>query len=675
MQKALISILIILALAGSQSAISDDWNEKINTTRLQKYLLETTIDNHNRSTKFIVDTLWIGLKGRKIGRIDNRSLTSSSNRVECLEALNDYVDAVLKGRELWALEMYDASSSVQPGFLSGNIQDMGCYDECVAVTKPSDANVIGKYCTVVVDSGKPFIVEKSISQSQVTYGLCIPSVCHADLIQDLLNGGAVLLNHTLAFKIDEQQCYTRNKRSLGTLDWFAISIFGLFASLAIIATLIDVRYVSSSTATKTISIIHSFSLQKNVHQLLKVSTSRDSMNCLYGLRFMMIVWIICVHRFSQLRSVPAMSMFQHHILVQDWTRAAIVNAYISVDTFFVISGTLLSYSFARKIDKYRQSFSVLKLYLHRYFRITPALAGIVLVYASVSDLWCEGPLYKPFYDSIKKPCMKNWWTTLLYINNYYDSDVMCVVQSWYLSVDMQLYVFISFIHLCMYTFVFAFFRKYEDHRIFLDNYVLTHTRAGSWILGFALGVYLDEFKRNPKVLPKKLRNLGWLLCVLGLFAVIFGILPFQQADHEYSELWDTLFKCLHRHIWAMSICWLIFACSTGHGGFVNAFLSWGAVMQPLGKLTYCIYLVHILILKVQMCAQRTPANFSDITRVTIAFGDVIASMLLAVIFYLLIEAPWCSLERIFLGSEGENTKVRAESRDIGLELTAKSNSK
>ncbi|RZF38891.1 hypothetical protein LSTR_LSTR012163 [Laodelphax striatellus] len=644
----------------------------------------------------LLTPLWTGLR-----LAVTTSKSTTDDNAMCLEALESYVDAVVNGHELWALEMYDASSGIQPGFLTGNIQDIGSYDECIEISKPGDQNLNGKYCIVVVNVNNtvPFVMERSMAESQVTYALCIPSVCSAELIQDVLNDGANLLN-TTRFKVDEQECSTRIRRTLDASDWFAISIFGLLISFAIIATLYQICFHSSSPlCTKMDSIIMSFSLRKNLNELLKVSTSRDSMNCLFGLRFMMIVWIIGVHRFSQLRSVPAMSMFQHHILVQDWTRAAIVNAYIGVDTFFVISGTLLAYSFARKIDYYRENFSVLKLYLHRYLRITPALAGLILLYATVSDFCCEGPLHKQFYDSMKKPCVKNWWTTLLYINNYYDSDVMCVVQTWYLSVDMQLFLLSPIVlypmiykpkmvaHLLASFYAMAlapYFNhiaagyfivgKYEDHRIFLDNYVLTHTRAGSWLLGFALGVYLDEFKRNPKVIPNRLINLGWTLCFLGLLAVIFGILPFQQDSHEYSELWDTLYKSLHRHIWAISICWLIFACSTGHGGFVNTFLSWGPILELLLNLTYCIYLVHILVLKEQMCAHRTPRNFSDVTRITTALGDVTASVLLAVVFYVLFEAPGCSLERIFLGSDG-NRKERKQTTETGLDLSAKSSSK
>lgn len=57
-------------------------------------------------------------------------------------------------------------------------------------------------------------------------------------------------------------------------------------------------------------------------------------------------------------------------------------------------------------------------------RLTPALAGIVLLYATISDRFCEGPQCATYNGSVKKPCVKNWWATLLYINNYYDSDNM-----------------------------------------------------------------------------------------------------------------------------------------------------------------------------------------------------------------------------------------------------------
>ncbi|XP_075210578.1 nose resistant to fluoxetine protein 6-like [Lycorma delicatula] len=683
-----ITFLQILHLSNADSSELVQTVDPIDTTNHQKYLIMTSINQQNYTRKFIVDVLWNG-----ISELSKNKL--SGNMIHCLTTLQNYYQAVIKTHELWALKMYDASSGIPPGFLTGNIQEMGSYDECVEVIhKPDD--FIGQYCIIKLnDTSLPLQDHITLKEIPVSYSLCVPSVCSAQNIQNIINVGVKQMNLSLSYITEERTCFTRNIKPLSISDWFAILTFTLIVGLCIIATIYEF-YFQPFSSDKLHGAIMSFSLHTNGHLLLNVVKSHESMDVLYGLRFLIMVWIILIHRFSQLHTVPAMGLFQWNSIIQDWSRAFITNGFICVDTFFIMSGMLLSYTFLKKINK-EKSFNVVKFYLHRYIRLTPALAGLVLFYATLSDRLCDGPLCPLYYDTIKKPCVKNWWASLIYINNYYDSDNMCAVQSWYTSVDMQLFwlspillyplmhhpwimryllsgligvsVVISILqpyynHVSAGYFIVG---KVEDHRIFLENYVYTHTRAASWLLGFGLGIYLYKFRNNPTPISRKTIIFGWLLCTIALFGVIFSILPFQKETHEYDPIYDTLYKSIHRHIWALASCWLIFACATGHGGFLNKFLSWGSVFQPLGRLSYCIYLTHILILKLQMGAQRTPINFTDMTRITTAFGDIMGSIFSAALLFLFFEAPGCALERVILGPDKKKKKPADNEKMIELD--------
>lgn len=41
----------------------------------------------------------------------------------------------------------------------------------------------------------------------------------------------------------------------------------------------------------------------------------------------------------------------------------------------------------------------------------------------------------------------------------------------------------------------------------------------------------------------------------------------------------------------MGLAWIVVACSSGHGGYVNKILS-APVIYPFSRVTYCAYLVH-----------------------------------------------------------------------------------
>ncbi|XP_075209807.1 nose resistant to fluoxetine protein 6-like [Lycorma delicatula] len=672
-----ISFLQFQYLSNADSAELMQIVDPIDTTNYQKYLFMTTISQQNYTRKFIVDVLWNG-----ISEISKNKF--SGDMIHCLTTLKNYYQAVVKTHELWALKMYDASSGTPPGFLTGNIQEMGSYDECVEIIQRSN-EFVGQYCIIKLnDTSSPLQHHITLKGFPVSYSLCVPSVCSSQNIQNIINVGVKPMNLSLSFATEERTCFTRNRKPFSISDWFAILTFIFIMGLCIIATVYEL-YFQPFSSDKLHGAIISFSLHNNGHLLLNVVKNHESMDVLYGLRFLMMVWIIIIHRFTELHMSPAMGLFQWNSILQDWSRAFVTNGFVCVDTFFVMSGMLLSYTFLKKINK-EKSFDIVKFYLHRYMRLTPAVAGLVLFYATLSDRLCDGPLCTHYYDIIKKPCVKNWWASLTYINNYYDSENMCAQQTWYTSVDMQLFwlspillyplmhhpwtmryllsgligvsVVISILqpyynHISAGYFIAG---KVENHRSFLENYVYTHTRATSWLLGFGLGIYLYKFRDNPTPISKETIILGWLLSGIAFVGVIFSVLPFQKENRIYDPLYDSLQQSMHRHMWALASCWLIFACATGHGGFLNKLLSWGSVFQPLSRLSYCIYLTNMLILNLQMGAQRTPINFTDMTRITIAFGDIMGSIFSAVLLFLLFEAPGCALERVMLGSDKKRKK-------------------
>ena len=49
---------------------------------------------------------------------------------------------------------------------------------------------------------------------------------------------------------------------------------------------------------------------------------------------------------------------------------AVNNAFVSVDTFFLMSGCLLSYLMLKELDKTRGRVNFLVMYIHRYLRYT-----------------------------------------------------------------------------------------------------------------------------------------------------------------------------------------------------------------------------------------------------------------------------------------------------------------
>lgn len=98
---------------------------------------------------------------------------------------------------------------------------------------------------------------------------------------------------------------------------------------------------------------------------------------------------------------------------------------LAVDTFLVLSGMLVAMSMLRELDK-EGKFNPLMLYLHRYIRITAPLAALILFAVSFAIYMGEGVYWKAQMDSLKQPCLTNWWAALLHIQNYVDpANMVC----------------------------------------------------------------------------------------------------------------------------------------------------------------------------------------------------------------------------------------------------------
>lgn len=83
----------------------------------------------------------------------------------------------------------------------------------------------------------------------------------------------------------------------------------------------------------------------------------------------------------------------------------------------------------------------------------------------------------------------------------------------------------------------------------------------------------------------------------------------QQFDHKGDPVESGIYTPFSRLGWSVFLCLLIYACVKGYGGPVNWFLSlpqW----QPLARLTYAIYLVHMPVMLLTVASTRRPAIFS-----------------------------------------------------------------
>lgn len=128
--------------------------------------------------------------------------------------------------------------------------------------------------------------------------------------------------------------------------------------------------------------------------------------------------------------------------------------------------------------------------------------------------------------------------------------------------------------------------------------------------------FLSLAKNNkiPKIPTQTIIAVGWFIAIGTMLSIIFGIYFMQQPDYPATVLESAFYESFSRVCWAISLAWIVFACVHGYGGPVNWFLSlpqW----QPLARLSYSIYLVHLPIQLLIVASARTQMNFTDFSAV------------------------------------------------------------
>uniref|UniRef100_A0A182LXU7 Nose resistant-to-fluoxetine protein N-terminal domain-containing protein n=1 Tax=Anopheles culicifacies TaxID=139723 RepID=A0A182LXU7_9DIPT len=606
----------------------------------------------------------------------------------------------LQAKEFWTVKLLDSWGKWPAGIFSGNLYELGHYDQCADFRQdhamPLIGTIRGRYCllTVPLDNLLPSrnpptqrIMPGSSGKIWAAHlGVCIPASCTAERFQQFLNNAVPKLP-PVTLNCNEVP------PSLGSVQWVTISIFGVILLLAIASTLYEAVTLSRRQTPHRNLVI--FSLYCNGRKLLATyqrsqqmaSAKSSTIDCINGIRVISMVWVVFSHNYVRIGMQPIIN--SHVILswLESYHSVLVVSSTVSVDTFFLLSGLLTCWSILNALDKCGR-LNLPVMYLHRYLRLTPALAALVLFSATLMKYTGSGPFWDGAMALTEDGCQQYWWSALLYVQNYVNPQKVCLGHTWYLSVDMQLYlvapfliyplwrwgrrtlcVIVALIVASMVT-VFVLFFVYhlrlsflavDDERLrHVYTYYPTHTRAGAWLVGVIYGYVLQRTKKHYVILPRWAIALGWTLTVTIVLAILLGDHPIQQPDYEtLPQAADAIYESLSRVSWATAIGWVVFACVNGYGGPIDDFLG-ATFWQPLGRLSYAIYLLHFPIQMMMAGFARVPYYFTDLLAVYQFWGDIGFTLTLALFWTLLFESPIIGLERMLFGRARERSKPAPE---------------
>ena len=623
----------------------------------------------------------------------------------------------------------DSFGKVGAGILTGNVVYLGYYDECINIGNTD-------YCLFPFD----ITFNNNSVTIPLEFGICFPSSCDAKDFYSLFsiksNSDVNEVLYAKTFTADEGlmtreiniKVPVENQELVcpwRDLKWTTSSIVVLTISVLLIALVImgtvidllfwfvenifpklyppakqseDIRYTVPQSSNEDEPLINdtllnrrpsatirfyefvkdftlSFSLYKTLPAIMATHQPGKAITSVHGIRVISLFWVILGHTviwalqfnvvaniLEVFQTVPKRFLFQ-----------IIDNAYFAVDSFFVLSGLLLSFLSMKEIEQRRGKFPFISFYVHRLLRLSPSYYFVVFLYFKVLPHVGSGAVWLlRDYDQ----CGKYWWTNILYINNFLLPKNQCFAVTWYLAIDMQLFVISPILLLLLYHFwkvgftmiigtmlasiaIIGILVGIKNPNANLTQDIITssinfpianiyqkpYCRINAYLIGIILGsiLYKKWKMRFDLWFHICFYSVSWILAAVCCLTMVFG--EYQTwNDHPFTKTENVMYYMFSRTIFSIGVALIIYACHNGFGGFVNRILSW-SFWIPLSRLTFMAYLCHPIVLSLMYGTMRFRFIYTDWLLMVLYAAAVTLSYSLALVLAVTVEYPIANVEK------------------------------
>ncbi|XP_053686964.1 nose resistant to fluoxetine protein 6-like [Sabethes cyaneus] len=532
---------------------------------------------------------------------------------------------------------------------------------------------------------------------------------YGDLLDICLN---YKLNHTHQLKAyTEIEVCSKNNEAIEN-DWLDI-LFVVVLLSAIGITILsswydksinikrnDIHYKINLDSRKKMVCV-SFSILRNWYRL--TSRSQEPLNkqlrFFQAIRYLTMNLVIMGHAAFLFTIFPSQNPSAPEMMYHDIGTMLFTGGVQITQTFFVMSGFLLAVQVMSYADQRKEKLGLLfllKAIFYRYIRLTPVYAFIILLHSTWLHKLQDGPVWKPGVETERAFCRRNWWTNLLYVNNYVNANQPCVQQGWYLGCDYQLFIggvillllinrfrrFTTFIvgSAIVASYVvpalFIYYQKLDGvfivtleaqrfvlwfNELYLKAYIPFHVNIGNYLAGMVVGlIVLYLQKRNLNIAQKKWFRFLWYLIYPAAIVTLLIHYIFYVYDFEKPSIWIAIYFPVMKHSWGIF-------CGIFVVGFINGIAPTMSrifdyrLFEPLGRLTYAAYLCHVFVMRLIFLPFRTPLHYSYSGLIIYTSASVMLSYMMAVFLCMLFELPVSALQKQMMGPLQSKTTREDES--------------
>ncbi|KAL9915224.1 nose resistant to fluoxetine protein 6-like isoform 1-T3 [Glossina fuscipes fuscipes] len=636
-------------------------------------------------------------------KVANASNVSS----RCHFHLKNIERGVLR-KDSWAIKVLDASGTKPPGFVFGQNFWLGSREGCDAVRRPLGITLSANFPRIMHNSliseiapfevdyrviylkhNSPWQVELKVMSEQIVHiGLCLPSSCANSEIEKLMSiyvqQGPFVENDI--YDIKPEVVYMKDLKI--NKSFYQRASFKIFSAcliftltMMVMASFLRKKRSPKQTAdeatcepvivlsTLPLSIQHfvsSFDIQENWSKLFTTKPDNNSIAVIDGLRSMCAIWIMLFHvmwfMYFTVNNKPVLVSYAETGIFQYLSSAPIL-----VDVFFTISGFLQVHNFlsnSRKLEAIRannfwqNAKQFAKMLIRRYLRLCP-LYLVLIVLVDLLYAYIDMVSVYHIYEKFDETCSNYWWRNLLFIQNLFAYDDICINWSWSLACEMQFFLLASVLLFTytkhpnltkvstvtalaanvIWTYAIGLNVNFElsfDTFLATANYIYLSpfVRSLPYIMGAMGAWHLIENRERLITLSEAHISLRWNLAIL-----VFFICLFSTAKRDLSSLGAVTLIVVGRLCLSAAICWTVIGSATGRSCWWSQLLE-AKLFQHLNKLSYAIYLLNPLVI-VLLFSLTSASIHADLIMMSIfCAGFVVIIYLTSVIFSLTFEMPF-----------------------------------
>ncbi|TGZ56969.1 nose resistant to fluoxetine protein 6 [Temnothorax longispinosus] len=611
---------------------------------------------------------------------------------------------------LWALKMYDATAKVPSGLLSGNVNQLGDFDECVGVEGKD--GIRGQYCLAYlqldVDQSRPdlkylhrllhshYAFRSNMTDpghrvprfSSVNWAICTPASCTAQdvkaSLQHAISKYTAQTGLKISLQVDQNMCQVKEEFVLSKATIATSLLFVTVFVLTLVAAYYDHCKIPVS------ELLLSFSLKRNILKLLSLERPQGDIAPLHGIRFLNSLLLLTAHKSMAVFFIPYMNRtYMSEFLGKPWTvlgRAA----SLYTDPFIMLSGLLTTYSFLGRLNR-TGSLEIKNEYLSRLLRLVPTLGALILFCTYIMPYIGSGPQWPLVVTSHAEICKRTWWRNFLFIHNYFGFENMCLTHTHHVGIDTQLFAISPVMVLLLYkrpkigaiilgiiASISTILRFYVTYTKDLNNYVYFGTsirqlfdtadysytlpshRLTVYIIGIFAGYLLRHIPKDYKLGTTAFYT-GWTVCSLMFLAAFLGPSKMGSIDYVYNPIHAATYNAFAPIGWCGLFLWIALTQHTGSSnGLLNRLASWRGFLVTT-RISYAVYLTQFPIFFYNVGQTRTAEHY-EFFRIMLNVKEIAWILFMSIVLTLLFDTPFQNIKNYILKKPASKKDITKSSK-------------